>query len=371
MNVPFMDLATQYRDLETQILPAVQSICERAQFILGEDVELFEREFATFCEAEFAIGVDSGTSALELILRALGIGQGDEVITTANTFIATALSISSTGAKPVFVDIDPDTHTIDVNSIEEAVTEKTKAIIPIHLYGHPADMDPINEIARIHKLAVVEDSCQSHGARYKGKRAGSMSHASAFSFYPGKNLGAFGDAGIVVTNREDLAQDIRMMRNYGQEKKYHHLVEGYNRRLDTLQAAVLRVKLNYLQEWNESRRQHARVYCDQLRDCPLILPVEAEHAESVYHLFVVRTEKRDALNDFLNERGVTAGIHYPIPVHLQPSYKDLGYAKGDFPISERYADEILSLPMYPELNSGQIDYVCQTIRDFFNDSRLK
>ncbi|MFC1830689.1 DegT/DnrJ/EryC1/StrS family aminotransferase [Thermodesulfobacteriota bacterium] len=365
MKVPFMDLITQYRSLETQILPKVQHIFENAQFILGEEVDLFEKEFAAFCKTRFAVGVDSGTSALELALRAVGVEEGDEVITTSNTFIASALSISILGAKPVFVDIDPDTYNIDVNKIEEAITEKTKALLPIHLYGQPADMDPINEIAGRHNLAVVEDSCQSHGASYKGNRAGSMGQAAAFSFYPGKNLGAYGDGGVVVTDSEELAHDIRMMRNYGQEKKYHHQVQGYNRRLDTVQAAVLNVKMKYIEGWNTARRQHAQMYIDQLRDCPVILPKEADYAESVYHLFVIRTDKRDELNNYLSERGVIAGIHYPIPIHLQPAYQNLGYTKGDFPITEQYADEILSLPMFPELTPDQIDYVCRTIKDFF------
>ncbi|MCP4626867.1 MAG: DegT/DnrJ/EryC1/StrS family aminotransferase [bacterium] len=342
----------------------MQNVLEKADFILGEDVELFEKEFAAFCETEFAVGVDSGTSAIELALRTLGIGEGDEVITTANTYIATALSISITGATPILVDIHPDTYTIDVNRIEAVITERTKAIIPVHLYGHPADMDPIREIARTHKLAVVEDACQSHGAKYKGKMAGSMGHAAAFSFYPGKNLGAYGDAGMVVTNSDELDRSLRLMRNYGQEKKYHHRVQGYNRRLDTLQAAILRVKLDCLEGWNEARRQHAQMYRNQLQDTALILPDEAEYAESVYHLYVIRSSKRDDLGVFLKERGVATGIHYPVPIHLHQAYQDLGYAKGDFPITEQYADEILSLPMYPELTRGQIDHVCQTIKDF-------
>lgn len=354
----------QYRDLQNQILLAVQNIMENAQFILGEDVELFEKEFAEFCETKFAVGVDSGTSALELALRSFGIGIGDEIITAANTFIASTLAISITGAIPVLVDIHPDTYTIDVNSIESSITEHTRAIMPIHLYGQPANMDPILEIAQAHQLSVIEDACQAHGAKYKGKKVGSLGDAAAFSFYPSKNLGAYGDAGMVVTNSENITRSLQLMRNYGQKEKYHHLIQGYNRRLDTIQAAILRIKLGYLKDWNDDRRHHAKLYHEQLRDAAVVLPVEPDYAKSVSHLYVIRSEKRNDLRAFLRKRGVETGIHYPVPIHLQQAYKDLGYKKGDFPVTERYADEVLSLPMYPTLTDVQIKFVCGAIKDF-------
>lgn len=322
MIVPFVDLATQYRNLQDQILPAMQNIMENGQFILGDDVSLFEKEFADFCHTKCAVGVDSGTSALELALRTLNVGPGDEVITAANTFIASTLAMSITGARPVFVDIAPDTFTIDVSKVETAITKHTKAIMPVHLYGQPADMDPILEIARKHQLAVVEDACQAHGAQYKDKLAGSFGDAAAFSFYPSKNLGAYGDAGMVVTNSEKISRNLQLLRDYGQGEKYQHLIRGYNRRLDTLQAAVLRTKLAHLNNWNEARRQHAKRYKELLQDCPVTLPVEADYAEPVYHLYVIRVENRNELRAFLSERGVATGTHYPIPIHLQPAYKD-------------------------------------------------
>lgn len=364
MKVPFVDLITQYENSKNQILPALEHIMENAQFILGDDVLQFEKEFAAFCHTRYAIGVDSGTSALELILRALGIGSGAEVITAANTFIATTLAISITGAKPALVDIHPETYTIDVNKIEAAITERTKAILPVHLYGQPADMDPILDIARLHNLAVVEDACQAHGATYKGKIAGSFGDAAAFSFYPSKNLGAYGDGGAVVTNREEITKNIEILRDYGQSKKNHHNVLGFNRRLDTLQAAVLRVKLGHLEDWNQARRRHAQQYTALLKQAGISLPHEADYAESVYHLFVIRTKNRDALIDFLKSKDISAGIHYPTPIHLQPAYDNLKYGLGDFPITEQYAKEIISLPMYPELSSEQLIHVCNSISEF-------
>lgn len=361
LQVPFVDLAAQYAAIKEEVDAAIASVLRRTNFILGQDVDLFEKEFAAFCEAEHAVGVDSGTSALELILRAYDVGPGDEVITVANTFIATVLAISYAGATPVLVDADPQTYTIDVSKLEEAITPHTKAIIPVHLYGQPADMDPIMEIAQKHGLKVIEDTCQAHGARYKGMRAGSLGHAAAFSFYPAKNLGAYGDGGIVVTDDEQVAQRVRMLRNYGQREKYNHLVRGFNRRLDTLQAAVLRVKLRYLADWNAARRQHAGQYDRLLASTPLVLPLEADYAESVYHLYVVRTDNREALRNYLHEQDIATGIHYPIPVHLQPAYQGLGYGRGDFPVSERYAEQVVSLPMYPELTPEFIDHVVEAI----------
>jgi dTDP-4-amino-4,6-dideoxygalactose transaminase len=364
MKVPFVDLVSQYQGIRNQILPVMENIMGKAQFIMGEDVTQFEREFAEFCTTKYAIGVDSGTSALELALRAFDIGTGDEVITVANTFIATTFAISSTGATPVLVDINPDTYNIDVEKIEGAISERTRAIMPVHLYGQPADMDAILNIAKKHELLVIEDACQAHGAKYKGILAGSMGNAAAFSFYPGKNLGAFGDGGMVVTNDAKIAGKLELLRDYGQKEKYHHLIKGYNRRLDTLQAGVLRTKLSYLKEWNESRRRHASRYNELLQDSQATLPVNADFAESVYHLYVIRVPNRNEMLSFLQQNGISVGIHYPIPIHLQPAYKDLGYQKGDFPVTERYADEILSLPMFPELNDDQITYITNVLMEF-------
>lgn len=363
-QIPFVDLTAQYRTIADEVSEATSRVIQEADFILGSEVALFEEEFAAFCEAKYAVGVDSGTSALELALRAYDIGPGDEVITATNSFIATALGISHAGATPVLVDADPDQSTIDVKALELAITPRTKAVIPIHLYGHPANMEPISQLAQKRGLVVIEDACQAHGARYHRKPAGSLGHAAAFSFYPGKNLGAYGDGGMVVTNDANIAKRLRMLRNYGQEEKYHHLFRGYNRRLDTLQAAVLRVKLKYLDKWNAARRSNADLYRRLLNDAGVELPGEARNAESVWHLYVIRTELRDTLREHLAMRGISAGIHYPIPIHLQPAYKDLGYKRGDFPVSEAQAQRILSLPMYAELTAEQIGRVAQTIREF-------
>ncbi|GJQ59820.1 MAG: DegT/DnrJ/EryC1/StrS family aminotransferase [Candidatus Scalindua sp. AMX11] len=364
MKVPFVDLVSQYQGIRNQILPVIENIMGNAQFIMGEDVTLFEQEFAEFCTTKFAIGVDSGTSALELALRAFDIGTGDEVITVANTFIATALAISSTGATPVLVDINPETYNIDVEKIEGAISEQTRVIMPVHLYGQPADMDAILAIAKEHNLLVIEDACQAHGAKYRNLSVGSIGHAAAFSFYPGKNLGAFGDGGMVVTNDPQIADKLKLLRDYGQKEKYHHLIKGYNRRLDTLQAGVLRTKLRYLNEWNESRRRHASRYNELLQDSKATLPVNADFAEYVYHLFVIRIQHRNEILTYLQQNGISVGIHYPIPIHLQPAYADLGYQEGDFPVTEQYANEILSLPMFPELNDDQINYVTSILKEF-------
>jgi dTDP-4-amino-4,6-dideoxygalactose transaminase len=364
LQVPFVDLAAQYATIAEEIDEAISKVLRRTDFILGQDVGLFEQEFAAFCETEYAVGVDSGTSALELALRAYGIGPGDEVVTAANTFIATALAISYTGATPVLVDVDPQTYTMDVTRLEGAITDRTRAIIPVHLYGHPADMDPIMEIAQRYGLVVIEDACQAHGAKYKGKRVGSLGHTAAFSFYPAKNLGAYGDGGTVVTGDKRVAESLRTLRDYGQREKYHHMLRGYNHRLDTLQAAVLRVKLRHLDAWNAARRQHAKLYGELLAHSPVVVPTEADYAESVYHLYVIRIKDRDRLRAYLREKGVATGIHYPIPIHLQPAYRDLGCEKGSFPITEDYASEVLSLPMYAELTPDSIECVAEAIRNF-------
>jgi len=371
MNVPFVDLRAQYQSLDAEVQQAISAVLERGDFVLGREVSLFEEEFAAYCEAGYAVGVDSGTSALELALRAFDIGPGDEVITAANTFIATAFAISYTGATPILVDVDPQTYTIDVPLLERAITDRTRAIIPVHLYGHPADMDPIMEIAAKHGLVVIEDACQAHGARYKGRRVGSLGHAAASSFYPAKNLGAYGDGGMVVTNDGQVAASLHMLRNYGQREKYHHMVQGFNHRLDTLQAAVLRVKLKHLDDWNTARRQHAQLYRHLLAYSPVVTPVEAGYAESVYHLYVIRVEDRDELRAYLYDKGIATGIHYPISIHLQPTYRHLGYQKGEFPITERYAEQILSLPMYAELTPASIEYVAEAIRTFVSERRVE
>ena len=363
-NVPFVDLGAQYQAIATEIDHAISKVIQDADFILGLEVRLFEEEFAEFCDASYAVGVDSGTSALELALRAFDIGPGDEVITAANSFIASALGISHAGAKPVLVDVDPYTYTMDVKAVERAITRRTRAIIPVHLYGHPAHMDPIRELASKRGLVVVEDACQAHGARYKGKRVGSLGHAAAFSFYPGKNLGAYGDGGMIVTNDRKIANRLEMLRNYGQKEKYKHLFRGYNRRLDTLQAAILRVKLKYLEKWNAARRWNAKLYQRHLEGSEVVLPGEARGAESAWHLYVVRAKRRDQLKEHLANKGVNVGIHYPIPIHLQPAYHDLGYKPGDFPVTEEYAQRILSLPMFAELTQDQIERIAKTVREF-------
>jgi dTDP-4-amino-4,6-dideoxygalactose transaminase len=364
MAVPFVDLNAQYRSIRDEVNSAMLDVVDSSQFILGEQVRRFEEEFAAYCGVQYAIGVDSGTSALELALRALDVGPDDEVITAANTFIATVLAIWATGARPVLADVDPETYNISLTGIEQAITSRTRAILPVHLYGQPADMDPIVELAQQHGLAVVEDACQAHGARYKGRAAGSLGDAAAFSFYPAKNLGCYGDGGIVVTNSSQIAESVRMFRDYGQREKYVHLLKGYNHRLDTLQAAVLRVKLPHLDEWNAARRSHARQYDQLLAGNGLILPSVADYAEHVYHLYVVRTEKRDALRAHLQAQGISTGIHYPVPVHMQEAFKDLGYRAGDFPVTEECAAQVLSMPMYAELEPVQVSEIAESILDF-------
>ena len=332
-------------------------LCRRP-FVAG-----FEQEFARFCDCKHAIGVGNGTDALWLSLLALGIGPGDEVITVPNTFIATAEAITYCGAKPVFVDVDEKTYNMDPALLEAAITPKTKAIIPVHLFGQTADMDPILAIAKAHGLHVIEDACQAHGAEYKGRKAGSMGDTGCFSFYPGKNLGAYGEAGAVVTNDDAIAEKIRMFRDHGQAKKYYHGVIGWNARMDGIQGAVLRVKLKYLADWNEARRAHAREYTRLLSSVEgVILPREADYAKHVYHIYAIRTGQRDRLMTALAEQGISCGIHYPVPIHLQEAYRSLGLAAGSFPVAEKCAEEFLSLPMFPELTTGQIAYVVDKIK---------
>lgn len=366
MKVAFVDLQSEYQAIKAEIDDAVAGVLNRSDYVLGKKVADFEGAFANYCEAAHAVGVDSGFSALELILRAYDIGPGDEVITAANTFIATALAISNCGARPVLVDMEPDSYNLDPTKVEAAITPATKAILPVHLYGQPADMDPILAIARRHGLRVVEDACQSHGARYKGRRTGSLGDAAAFSFYPSKNLGAYGDGGMVVTSDADIAERVRLLRNLGQTVKYHHTIKGFNHRLDTLQAAVLCAKLPHLDEANAARRQAAAQYRRELGDLPVVAPVEESWAEHVYHLYVIQVEERDALQAHLSAAGVATGIHYPIPIHVQPAYAELGYQQGDFPETERYAERILSLPMFPGITNEAITYTVDSITAFYN-----
>jgi dTDP-4-amino-4,6-dideoxygalactose transaminase len=362
MMVPFLDLGAQLGTIEPDIKQAIDRVIAAKSFVLGPSVEQFEEQFAAYCDVRHAIGVSSGTAALHLALLACGVGPGDEVITTAHTFIATCWAITYAGARPVLVDVDPETLTIDPQRIPAAVTARTRAIIPVHLYGQPADMDPIMDIARQHRLAVVEDACQAHGARYKGGRVGSIGDIGCFSFYPGKNLGAFGEAGAVVTNDATLAAAVRKQRNHGQAQRYHHDMLGFNYRMDGIQAAVLNVKLRHLDRWNSRRREHAHAYDALLAACPgLRLTHQRGDSESVYHLYVVRSHRRDALRAYLAEQAIDTGIHYPVPIHRQPAYAELGYAAGDFPITEEACATLLSLPMYAELTPHQLSYVAWAV----------
>ena len=360
--VPFADLPAQYRALKPEIDAAVGRVLENAQFILGPAVAAFERDFAAFCHTSDAIGVNSGTSALHLALLAAGVTPGDEVITVPFTFVATVAAIEYAGARPVLVDVEPEFLTMDPAKLEAAITPRTKAIIPVHLFGQPADMDPILAIARKHGLVVIEDACQSHGADYKGRRCGSMGQLGCFSFYPGKNLGAYGEGGAVVTSDPELAKKIRLLRAWGEETRYEHKYRGFNYRMDGVQGAILGVKLRYLEAWTEARRRNAAEYGRQLADTAARLPRERRDIRHVYHLYVVRLQQRDAWRDRLTEAGVQTGVHYPIPVHLQPAYRDLGYSAGDFPVCEQASREVLSLPMFPELTAAQIGEVALALR---------
>jgi len=365
MRVPFLDLKVQYESIRDEIAAGLQQVLDKTAFAGGPFVESFEKDFASFCACEFAIGVSSGTTALWTALSALGVGPGDEVVTTPNTFIATAEAISFCGAKPVFVDVDEHTYTLNPEQLENAITSRTKAIIPVHLYGQMADMDRIMQIALAHGLFVVEDACQAHGAEYKGRRAGSIGDAGCFSFYPGKNLGAYGEAGAIVTNNTELAEKMRMFRDHGQAKKYYHSMIGWNARMDGFQGAVLSVKLKHLPGWNDARRKNAQLYNDLLANVKsVITPAEADYARHVYHIYAIRAQNRDALIRGLAEKGIFCGIHYPVPIHLQGAYKLLGYEKGDFPIAEKCAEEVVSLPMFPELTREQIKHVAHEIERF-------
>ena len=349
MTVPFLNLKAQYETIKDEIVNAIQHVIEKTAFAGGPFVEQFENEFASFCQTKYAIGVNSGTSALWLALLGLGVGQGDEVITAPNTFIATAEAITYCGAKPVFVDIDEQTYNINPALIEQAITPRTKAIIPVHLFGQAADMDPILNIAKQHRLFVIEDACQAHGAKYKEKPAGSFGDAGCFSFYPGKNLGAYGEGGAVITNDSDLAAKIKMFREHGQSKKYHH--------------DILSVKLKHLNDWNERRRHHARTYSEALSTGNgIILPKEAMYRKHIFHVYSIRVKNRDEILKLLAEKGIGCGVHYPVPLHLTKAYQFLGFEKTAFPIAEKCCEELVSLPMYAELKNEQIEYVVQEIK---------
>lgn len=370
MKVPFDALERAYASIEEEVKEAVLKVLKSGKYILGENVKLFEQEFAGYCGTRYAVGISSGTEALHLALVACGIGEGDEVITVPNTYIATVFAISYTGARPVLVDVDPESCTIDVEKIEEAITPRTKAIIPVHLYGQCADMDPILELARKYNLKVIEDAAQAHGAMYKGRKAGSMGDVGCFSFYPVKNLGACGDGGAVVTNDEDLFEKIRILRYMGQKVKYTNLVIGYQERLDEIQAAILRVKLKYLPEWNEKRRQWAALYDQLLKDLDVILPKTKDYNRHVYHLYVIRVKERDAFRANLEKHGIETQIHYPKPVYEQPAYSFLGYSNNTFPVTEKLTREIVSLPMHPHLTEEEVRYVAGTIRKILQEKNL-
>lgn len=364
MTIPLVDLRAQYAPLKDEILSGISKVFDGMWLFLGENVQNFESEFAEFCQASYGIGVSSGTTALHLILRALEIGPGDEIITVSHTFIATAEAIRLAGATPVFVDIDPATFLMDVAQLEARITAHTRAILPVHLYGQTADMDPIRDLARRYGLYVIEDACQAHGAEYRGRKAGSLGDAAAFSFYYSKNLGAYGEAGFITTNDRDLYARMRMLRDHGSERRYYHDLVGMNARLDEIQAVVLRAKLPHLEEWNCLRREHAHLYSSLLQGAPVITPVECPENKPVYHLYVIRAQKRDELQAYLKENGVFTGIHYPVPVHLQPAMSELGYQAGDLPVTEQVAGEILSLPMYAELRDDDIRRVVDAVKEF-------
>ena len=365
-KVQFVDLQRQHQELREEINTAIQSVLASNAFVLSGEVSAFEEEFAEYCGVKHCVGTGSGLDALTLMMRALDIGAGDEVILPANTFIATALAVTQTGATPVLIDHDPETYNIDPRRIPAAITRRTRAIIPVHLYGQPADMDKIQIIADEHGLPVLEDACQAHGARYKGRRCGSLGTAAAFSFYPGKNLGACGDGGAMVTDDDEIADGVRRLCNYGSIVKYHHEVPGTNSRLDSIQAAILRVKLRHLDRWNEQRRHAADLYLSKLADLPVIPPLLAEAREHVYHLFVIRGAHRDRLLNYLAERDVTAGIHYPIPIHRQPAYEGKCIVSGALTCTESLCGELLSLPMHPHLAGEDVETVVHGIRDFYN-----
>lgn len=368
MIVPFVDLRAQYNNIKEEVNAEIQKVLESCAFILGPSVAEFEKEFANMHDVRYCLATSSGTDSLHLALMALGVGRGDEVLVPVNTFFASAEAVSLTGATPVFVDCEPDYYNIDITRIEASITERTKGIIAVHLYGQPADLDPILAIAGKYNLWVIEDAAQAHCAEYKDRRVGSMGQIGCFSFYPGKNLGAYGEAGAVTTNDDELYEKMRKIRDHGSSKKYRHELIGHNYRMEGIQGAVLSVKLRYIEQWTEQRRVNAALYSRLLADIPgIITPKEMKSVRHVYHLYVVQVPHREKLQDFLNKRGISTGLHYPVPLHLQPAYQSLGYRKGDFPVAELQMDKILSLPMYPELDSSQIHYVVDNIKRFLQE----
>ncbi|KPJ64975.1 erythromycin biosynthesis sensory transduction protein eryC1 [candidate division WOR-1 bacterium DG_54_3] len=362
MKVPLVDLKAQYNSIKQEIDAAILEVIEDSAFIGGKYVADFERVFAQFCGARYCVGVGNGTDALYITFRALGIGQGDEVITAANSFIATSEAVSMTGARVIFVDCDTETYNIDTTKVSDAITSATRAIIPVHLYGQPAKVPALIEIAKKHSLHLIEDAAQAHGAEIQGKRVGTFGRAACFSFYPGKNLGAYGDGGAVVTNDKDLALKIRKIANHGRLAKYDHELEGLNSRLDGLQAAILSAKLKHLEEWTEKRRAAAIRYRELLRDSPIICPVEEPDLRHVYHLFVVRVRNRERVREKLREKGISTGIHYPIPLPNLKAYRHLGYKAGDFPVAAKFSKCVLSLPMFPEITEEQLVYVSKELK---------
>jgi dTDP-4-amino-4,6-dideoxygalactose transaminase len=359
--VPFLDLKRQYEGIRDEVGEALARVLDSGQYVLGDEVAAFEREFAEYCGSRHAVALNSGTSALHLALLAAGVGPGDEVVTVPMTFVATVAAIDYIGARAVLVDVDPVTCTMDAAQLEAAITPRTRAIVPVHLYGLTADMDAVLAVAARHGVPVVEDAAQAHGAEYRGRRAGSMGLAGCFSFYPGKNLGAYGEGGLVTTDDDAVAAHVRILRDWGQTERYHHRYKGFNYRMDGFQGAILRVKLRRLEEWTEARRRHAAGYRERLAGTGLTLPAEPRGSRHVYHVFAVRHPERDALRRLLQERGVGTGLHYPVPVHLQPAYADLGYAEGAFPVAEAIAREELSLPMFPEMEDAERDYVAEVV----------
>jgi dTDP-4-amino-4,6-dideoxygalactose transaminase len=372
--VPFLDLTRQYRRIEEEILLAQKKVLEKGRFILGEEVSSFEEEFARYCGVRYGVGVGSGTDALFLALKVAGVEEGDEILTVSHSFIATALAISLSGGTPVFIDIDPKPCTMDPNALEAFLRRRKrkgrgrggiKAILPVHLYGHPAEMDAIMEIASRYHLMVIEDACQAHGAEYREKKVGSIGVMGCFSFYPTKNLGAYGDGGMVVTNDRKYYERLRLLRCYGEKKKYEHILKGWNNRLDEIQAAILRVKLKYLNQWNGERRKRALAYKRMLQDTEVFCHREMEQVRHVYHLFVIQTKKRNSLQAYLKQKGIETLIHYPVPIHLQKAYRELGYRRGDLRMTERCSREVLSLPFFPEITEAEIAEVTTQIKKFY------
>lgn len=366
MNISLLDLKRQYDTLEKEIDKSIKEVLVSTRFILGPNVKSLEEEIAEFTGTKYGIGVANGTDALLLTLKAFGIGEGDEVITTPFTFFATAETISQVGATPVFVDINPETYNIDIDKIEEKITSKTKAIMPVHIFGQPADMDKIMEIAEKHDLKVIEDACQAIGSQYNGKEIGSLGHAACFSFFPTKNLGGYGDGGMIVTNDAEFTEKIKMLRFHGQKVKYYNEMLGYNSRLDEIQAAILRIKLKHLKEWNDKRKELAYRYNEMLKDTPLVTPKEIENIKHVYHLYIIKSEERADLINHLKENGIATGVYYPVPLHLQNVYKDLGYNEGDFPQAEYCSKRTFALPLFPELTIEEQDYIIEKVKEFYN-----